>query len=880
MRKIKLPAILFSVITILSTNLHAGDSLKTGEQVTVIPGSEYAAGWLHRIFFGKHWRDLWTTPLTVPVLDLRSFSGGLKVLKLGGGYQTKSLHFKGNDGKYYKFRSINKDPEKVLPPDVRNTFVADIVQDQISTAHPLSAIIAAPLLNAVGVLNSVPVVVVLPDDPLLGAYRDEFKGLLGTFAENPKDETEEELIFAGAEKIIKEYKIFEKTAEDNDDLVDGIAYLKARLMDIYLGDWDRHVGQWKWARYRDGELKIWQPIPRDRDQAFALYDGLFPWIIAKAVPQIEGFSENYPQINDLSWSGRHLDRRFLAGVSRADWDSLTNHIQHALSDSVITSAVRHMPPSWFEKTGPELIEILKARREKLPSISREFYELNAAYVSIFASDKRDFAEIERLDDDRVQVSLYKISKKANTKAKRPYFKRLFHDDETNEIWIDLLDDDDIAVVRGQAENSILVRIVGGSGKDTLIDSSRVKGFWLGITPFRTYTTSTILYDSGDKTATLLGPSAELCSEKWPEPKSYDPSKDRYNEKYEPQIEDRDYDWKAGARFNFNSNDGLTIGGGPILYKFGFRTIPYIYRMELIGAYVTRLNAFMVNYTGEFYSVFPRKRLFLDIRKTAGNTNFYGYGNESTIDAALAEKDHYLIRADILSIVSNLRYPVLREYQFWAGIAVNNAEITGADGSILDVPDPPNIRRQTYYGLNFGFSLDTRDHEMVPAKGIFIDIKSYNYPRFINNSRHYHKLMIDLRSYLYNNWLTASSLALRINGENLWGKFPLHEAAFLGGQRNLRGFPRERFAGDALLFGSIELRSYLLPLKIIFPGRVGLSAFAETGRVFYAGEKSSVWHPSFGGGIWISFLNRLFTAHVTGAKSNEDLQIYLTTGYMF
>ena len=152
--------------------------------------------------------------------------------------------------------------------------------------------------------------------------------------------------------------------------------------------------------------------------------------------------------------------------------------------------------------------------------------------------------------------------------------------------------------------------------------------------------------------------------------------------------------------------------------------------------------------------------------------------------------------------------------------------------------------------------------------------------FINNSRHYHKLMIDLRSYLYNNWLTASSLALRINGENLWGKFPLHEAAFLGGQRNLRGFPRERFAGDALVFGSIELRSYLLPLKIIFPGRVGLSAFAETGRVFYAGEKSSVWHPSFGGGIWISFLNRLFTAHVTGAKSNEDLQIYLTTGYMF
>jgi hemolysin activation/secretion protein len=141
-------------------------------------------------------------------------------------------------------------------------------------------------------------------------------------------------------------------------------------------------------------------------------------------------------------------------------------------------------------------------------------------------------------------------------------------------------------------------------------------------------------------------------------------------------------------------------------------------------------------------------------------------------------------------------------------------------------------------------------------------------------------MLDLRTYLYNDRLTTSSLAFRFIGENLWGKYPLHESAFLGGQKNLRGFSRERFSGDALIFGGLELRSYLFPIRIIFPAQFGFTAFAETGRVFYEGEKSTMWHPSYGGGLWISFLNRLFIAHLTGAISREDVQIYITTGFMF
>ncbi|RPI66505.1 MAG: hypothetical protein EHM47_16500, partial [Ignavibacteriales bacterium] len=124
--------------------------------ITRIPGPEYEAGWLHKIFFGAHWRDLWITPVQAEVLDLNNFAGGLTPIEKGGGYQTKSLRLKGEDGRIWKFRSINKDPKKVLPPELQESLVGDILQDQISTSNPLAPLIVAPILDSLGILQAKP----------------------------------------------------------------------------------------------------------------------------------------------------------------------------------------------------------------------------------------------------------------------------------------------------------------------------------------------------------------------------------------------------------------------------------------------------------------------------------------------------------------------------------------------------------------------------------------------------------------------------------------------------------------------------------------------------------------------------------------------------
>src|SRR5579862_865799 len=70
----------------------AAPSVASRDSVTVVAGPMYKAGSLHRSLFGGVYRDVWTTPIRVPVLDLRTTAGGLRPTKEGGGQQTKSLH--------------------------------------------------------------------------------------------------------------------------------------------------------------------------------------------------------------------------------------------------------------------------------------------------------------------------------------------------------------------------------------------------------------------------------------------------------------------------------------------------------------------------------------------------------------------------------------------------------------------------------------------------------------------------------------------------------------------------------------------------------------------------------------------------------------------
>ncbi len=75
---------------------------------------EYAAGSLKRFWLGSGYRDLWTTPVRLPLLDLQTEFGGLKPVRQVGQNQSVGLAMAGGDGRSYTFRSLHKEADRML----------------------------------------------------------------------------------------------------------------------------------------------------------------------------------------------------------------------------------------------------------------------------------------------------------------------------------------------------------------------------------------------------------------------------------------------------------------------------------------------------------------------------------------------------------------------------------------------------------------------------------------------------------------------------------------------------------------------------------------------------------------------------------------------
>jgi surface antigen Omp85-like protein len=848
----------------------------------VIPGEEYEAGWLHEFFFGSHWRDVWTTPIEVDILDLDKFAGGLTPKKRGGGKQTKSLTLKGKNGKEYKFRSINKYPKDILPPELQETGVSSIIQDQVSTAHPLAPLVVTHLLSETEVRESVPVVVYMPDDEKLGEFRKEFAGLLGIILADPEGNEAE-----GSDKVIDSDKLYKRLDDNHDEFVDSKEFLKARLLDIYIGDWDRHRDQWKWLRFEKDSMKIYEPIPEDRDQAFSKFDGIFLLMARSIVPQFNNFGDTYPSMKYLTWSGRYLDRQFLVYMDKNTWDSVTNYVVSRLTNNVIEDAVKRLPPAVYEISKDELLEKLKSRRDLLKEASNEYYERVNKYADIFGTDKRDYVEVKGLPNTQTEVGLYKRNKETGEKEGDILHRKIFDNNLTVELRIFLKDGDDKVVVSGRDDDSPRIRIIGGEGKDEMIDNSDL--------PVK-------FYDDGKKTVFKEGENTDIDQHKYIEPwdslqNLLDKYKDKISKddkkkleakindiKYDVTRNDRGHEWAFAPYFSYNPDLGVTLGISEILYKYGFRVDPYVYKMQLKAAYTPKKKDFsglLLDYNGNFFAVIRGAQTNLHVRKSGTEINHYfGSGNETSYNDSLYQAKYYNVNHEEYIFNPSFEFPLNKLFRFNLGILAKYFHLTLKDNDNTLIKDSMShgIGKISYLSGQGGITIEGRDHVSAPMSGYFVSLQGGVYPKVFNNPDNFSKGVGDLRAYL---GVNPFSLALRVRGEKVWGTYPFYESAFIGGNRTIRGFASERFAGDASLLGAAELRVKLFTANIFLPVTFTPFGFIESGRVFMTNDNSKLWHTGYGGGLALSIINRDFTFSLSYAHSKEkNSAFYFNTGYSF
>ena len=820
---------------------------------TVAAGARYGAGSLHRLLLGAHYRDLWTTRVRVPVLDLGGFAGGLTPLRRGGGRETKSLRLQGANGRVYAFRSVDKDPIAALPPDLRQTFITGIVQDQISSSHPAGALVVAPLLDAARVLNAAPQLYVMPDDPRLGAFRREFGGMLGQLEERPRKDMEDEPEFGGASRVITTAKLWEYLDRGPENRVDARAFLAARLLDLYVGDWDRHAGQWRWARFDEGDARLWRPIPRDRDQAFSKLDGLLPWFAHFYLLDLVGFGPDYPNMIGLTWDGRVLDRRLLVDLERPVWDSLAGVLQQRLTDSVIDAAVHRLPPEYYARGGPELAQALKHRRDRLPDAARRYYALLTRVVDLHGTQQPELVEIERGTEGAVAV--WMGTRDGGSTAGAPHYHRTFHPAETDEVRLYLGGGGTRVVARGPGSGQIVVRVISGSARDELVDSSAA-----GVR----------FYDASGSAHVARGASTAVDHHRDPFPPPTDPALDPLR------------DWGARTiplvQLGYATDYGAVLGAGATVTNFGFRADPYASRHTFWLSFATAVQRPRVEYQGEFRGL--ARGLEGDVTARASwmdVVRFYGFGNETRAPRADA---YYKIQQADYQLAPALVIAFSPRARFSFGPRLEAAQTTLSGGTLLDSLRPYGTGHFGQVGAQAEFRADARNQERAASSGLLFVVGGSAYPATWDVARPFEEAHGELATYLTAPIPTSPTLALRGVGKKLWGAYPFHEAAFVGGATTVRGFPEHRFAGDASLIGNAELRLSLFRFSLLAPDEFGVFGLGDVGRVYLSGETSDRWHAAAGGGIWVSFLHRSNTLSLAYARSPESSGLYLRAGFLY
>jgi len=812
---------------------------------TVAPAPQYGAGPFHRFFFGSLYRDLWTTPVDVPVLDLRRMGGGLTPTTAGGGFQTKSLRFQGRDSLQYGFRSIDKDPSNFLEA-LRGTFVEEVLRDQTSSAHPVGPALVAPLQEAIDLLLPWRQLVVLPDDPALGEFRERFRGTIGFF--EPRAIVGPGLKpFADASEILESHELFPLLRASPADRIDAGAFLRARLFDVFIGDWDRHRGQWGWARFGDDKPRTWVPIPEDRDQAFIRFDGVMLALARIVAPQLTNFSDRYGSMFGQTFNGRELDRWLLTGFEAPAWDSVATWMQTRLTDAVLQAAVDAMPEEYQALDGERMLRALTARRDGLRDMARAYYDLLADEVDIHGTDADETATIEWHADGGATVAIAES-------GRAPYVQRRLHPGETREVRVYLHGGNDRLLIRGSARGRILLRVITGAGDDELVNAGR--------TPVHYYT------DDRDRATGAV----RVDRRRWNRQAVVDSVPDR--------------DWGAFVRFvpwgTFAPDLGLFLGGGVYRLGYGFRYLPWDSKIHARVGYSTGAGAGRAQVVGTFYRSNSGLRYQFDILVSGIEIiKFHGFGNDI---AAPEPNDFYRVNERRVSFYNAVVTPLGTVSRLEVGSRLSHSESIDQPGRILaTLPGLYGTGEFTRFGLEGVVEVDMRDEPVAARSGVHLRARAAVHPAILDVATPYTTTAAVASTYL-----TAPrapllpTLALRAGGRAVFGTFPYQDAAYLGGPETVRLGRKNRYAGDAALWGNAELRLRLARTILLLPADVGVFGLTDAGRVFHDGDPDAAdrIHLAVGGGIWVAFVERRGTLTAAVTSSEERIGVYLSAGFAY
>ena len=811
-----------------------------------------------QVFLGNNYRKEWSTPITLKIFNIRKEKGGLRIASLGGGKQTKSLRLIDKTGKEWTLRSIDKDPEKAIPENLRNTLAQGIVQYLISASYPYAPLIVPGLSTATGVLSTHPQFFFVPDDPAFTIYRSSFKNTVCLLEER------EPTVDATDTKTTA--KVINKMVDDHDNHTDEFAYLRARLLDNVIGDWDRHFDQWKWGTTDTGKGKLYYPVPRDRDQAMYNSNGLLINYLAKnQFKYLEGFKNNFRDVRWFNYEARDIDRIFMTRLNANDWKNTITEFQESLTDKAIDSSVKKLPAEIYAMDAQTISEKLKSRRNILLRDEMKYYKFLSKKINIVGSNDKEYFKVQN-NGDSLQVIVYRRKNKSDTAG--ILYNRTFDPKMTKEVRLYGLGGSDKFEIAENAKSKIKVRMIGGKGDDTFNIKGHVRNYVYDLkNTDSTSEKNLVINSSKTKVDLSINP---LVNE-------YKPYGFNYNIYRFPQL-----------NVAYNEEDKLLVGFGASAKTFGFRKDPYSTYQRLSTLYAPVHGAYQIKYQGIFTAAFLNKDIVLnaDLVNPTLN-NFFGLGNSTVFDKSKS-LEYYRVRYKYFQTELLLRKGFNHVldisfgpayYHYWNKFSDNKTRILGTPPFLIDSASV--YSNKNYLGAKLKIDINYVNDELIPSRGVTWYNEFSSMAGINSNSNSITKFTSDMTVYASLTEVRKFVTVLKFGGGHIFNKnFEFFQALDLGANNILRGFRKQRFSGSSTLYGSVEERIKLFKSEsYILPGDVGVIGFYDIGRVWMKHEDSKKWHQSYGGGLYYSPFNIVIVSATVGV-SNEDKLFNFSLGTKF
>jgi hypothetical protein len=804
------------------------------DSVLAAPGRSYDAGPLQRALLGDLNRDLWEIEITAPVLALDTVGGGFVEAELSGTDDAPCLELRARDGTVREFRPLVKNSSAATPELLQSG--DEGVQDPLGAQFPVGTGIAASLMQSADVLVSEPRLVVMPDDPRLGQYREVFGGRMGWVSVKPAAGPDSTAGFAGSSRVESTPKMLEALRADATMRVDERAYLRARLVDMLVNDWHHPSDVWRWAAFTDSAGTRWEPIPGECEWAFARADGIVPRLAGAVYPEYTGFSENFADVARLMRAGSVVDRRLLGDVDRVVFVHEATAVREAMSDAVIDEALARLPSEYPSAVGEGLRNALRARRDALPDLAQEYYRLLTRTAEVFGTLGADSAHLA--------VGSYSVTLTLLRGEERiPGFTRTFRRGETSEVRVHLIAGEDVVTVSGDQRLPMKVRLIGEPASVRIVQPGR----------------SALLAEEGQ-----VPDTGDLSwHETEPFESTADTSADAGVAVTEQGLagtpatawETRDWGslWLFAPAFSWASEYGLHLGARASRLSFGFRQIPW----ESSFSIQALASGSPFRFVGK--AAYERKiglagygARFELIGYTERHSRFFGLGNQSQ---SIEPESFYTASRPYLLLDGSLAYHAPGEtWSAWIGPRMLHwgPIQTSTERLIFDESgDIQGSSSFTVAGLQAGFELETMDDVDLPRDGTHMRVETRAFPGVGTVSDQWVGATGLLRSYHGLPGPLDPILHLEFRGERVWGSAPYPEMAALGGRESLPGYRSGRFMGNSAVAASALVRVHLFDVSTL--GGLGFGTYltGAAGRVWLDDlDEPRTIHSAWGPGVYL------------------------------